>query len=232
MPPAAIFPYLRYRARLLRRPSRYANLFRLIYSSRSRRIVEVGTWNGAHAIQMIQTAALRHPIQKVEYFGFDLFEALDDELFVREFSKRPPKCEIVRQRLQATGAQIRLHQGNTLQTLPEAVPSITRADFVFVDGGHSLETIESDWNWVRRLMDESTVVVFDDYYHNTDPQVTDLGCRQLIESLDRSVFDVQILEPVDKFKQDWGELKISMAQVQLARTGCRTYDRLRTAGSK
>lgn len=211
--------YLRYRIRLLRRPKRYANLFATIYENRCRRLVEIGTWNGVHAQQMIRTAALRHPVGNVEYYGFDLFEQLTEEDYQREFSKRPPPLEEVRARLEDTGAQIQLFQGNTMDTLPQAVDTIRGSDLIFVDGGHSLETVASDWENVRRALAPHTVVIFDDYYHNQEPEVRELGSRPLLDSLDRSQYVVDVLDPVDEFPKEWGTLRISMVRVKLRASG-------------
>ncbi len=36
-------------------------------------------------------------------------------------------------------------------------------DFVYIDGGHSYETVNSDWENVQKIMHPKTIVVFDDY---------------------------------------------------------------------
>lgn len=70
-------------------------------------------------------------------------------------------------------------------------------DFVFIDGGHSLETIMKDWMVVQSLMDEKTVVIFDDYYPNTNL----IGARNIVEFIvKKGEFNVEYLEPIDHFK--------------------------------
>lgn len=209
-----ILEHFRYRALLRAHPRRYANLFRTIYRNRCRKMVEIGTWNGVHAEQMIRTAALRHPVESVEYHGFDLFEDLTPEDLEREFSKRPPPQDAVRRRLERTGARIRLHQGNTMETLPAALDSLRGSDLVFVDGGHSPETVASDWHNVRQVLTSETTVIFDDYYHNDEPEVRVLGCRGLVDALDREKYEVELLEPTDSFLKEWGTLRISMVRVR------------------
>jgi hypothetical protein len=205
---------LRYRYRLVTtHPRRYANLFRTIYERRCRSIVEIGTWNGAHAEQMIRTAAVRAPIEDVRYRGFDLFEDLSDEELARELSKRPPRYEEVLARLRRIGADVRLIRGNTRVTLPKATDQLRQADFVFIDGGHSIETITSDWNAVRGAMRADATVVFDDYYVDPGPELEGLGCQTIIAGLDQGRYTVELLEPSDVFAKPWGLLKVRMVRV-------------------
>lgn len=209
---------LEYR-RLLRttQPRRYVNLFQTIYERRCRSIVEIGTWNGLHAEQMIRTAAVRRDIESVQYCGFDLFEDLTDEQLTQEFSKRPPSYQDVLQRLQLTGADVRLVRGNTRDTLSRSGELLRDADLVFIDGGHSIETIAADWNAVRQTMGPGTTVIFDDYYPDAGPELEGLGCQSLIDHLDRSCYSVEVLEPTDSFEQPWGVLRVRMTRVTLAR---------------
>ena len=209
-----------YRRRLTRMAnSRYRHLIETVYRRRCRTLVEVGTYDGLHARQMIETAGTFHPMNEIEYYGFDLFEHLTDHDLEAEFSKKPPPAAEVAQRLEKTGAQVRLFIGYTQETLPTFVEEIKGADtcidFVFIDGGHSIETIASDWGQIRNILTASTVVLFDDYYTNIEPEVQGVGCQQLIDTLDRREYGVDILEPEDHFEKEWGILKVRMARVKL-----------------
>lgn len=210
---------LRYYARLAtREPRRYRTLLGIVYRRRPRVIVEIGTHRGQNAIQMIQTASVFHRLSEIQYIGFDLFEELTREELEREFSLEPPPYEQVRKTLESLGASVRLFQGYSQDTLPRFVEDPERpkeVDFVFVDGGHSIETIASDWASVRRLMSAETVVVFDDYYLNDESELPGVGCQSLIDGLDRDEFDVAVLEPEERFQHDWGVLRIKMASVRL-----------------
>ena len=196
------------------RPRRYRNLFRVIHERRCRCIVEVGTWNGVHARQMIQTAAIHHPVGTVKYLGFDLFEGLTDELLRQELSKRPPAFEDVQRVLESTGAQIRLFRGNTRETLPGAIDQLREGDLFFIDGGHSIETIASDWSAIERALRPGATVIFDDYYMNDPSEVPGLGCQTIVDTLDRTRYDVTLLDPIDQFAKTWGVLKVRFAQVR------------------
>jgi hypothetical protein len=49
-------------------------------------------------------------------------------------------------------------------------------DLIFIDGGHRLETVWSDWLGVQPLLDENTLVRFDDYWNREQA-----GCKTLVD---------------------------------------------------
>lgn len=195
------------------RPKRYANLLKVINENKCRRIMEIGVFDGVHATQMISVAKIFHPAEQIEYFGFDLFELLTEEELKQEFAKRPPVFHEVQERLEKTGANIHLYRGNTKATLPQLKNSLDPMDFIFIDGGHCIDTISSDWKSVKDLMTERTIVIFDDYFTNTEPEVKGIGCQTLIDSLDRNIYRVEILKPMDTFVHEWGILEVNMVKV-------------------
>ncbi|MCC6191380.1 MAG: class I SAM-dependent methyltransferase [Anaerolineales bacterium] len=193
-------------------PRRYEHLLAEIDAYKPRVIVEVGTHRGDRAVQMVQQAARHRPIEEIEYHGFDLFEEMTPNVLEREFSKQPPGIEAVMGRLQATGAQVHLHQGDTKDTLAQFT---TNADLIFVDGGHSHETIASDWRHLQRSMGPTTVTVFDDYYGpRRVPETENVGCNALIDALRADEWTVGRLLGTDHFMKPWGELAISMFKVR------------------
>lgn len=195
------------------KPKRYANLLKIVFQNKCRRIMEIGVFDGAHAKQMIEIAKMSYSASEVEYIGFDLFELLSSRKLEEEFSKRPPSCQEVQDFLDKTGARILLYMGDTKQTISEYKDKLKNIDFIFIDGGHSIETITSDWNHVEDLMSEKTIVVFDDYYMNEEPAIQGLGCKIIIDYLDPEIYEVEILKPMDRFKKEWGVLNVNMVKV-------------------
>jgi predicted O-methyltransferase YrrM len=191
----------------MHRPRRYDYLFEEIKKNKTKRLLEIGTWNGRRAKKMIETALASGG--GVEYYGFDLFEQMTEAVHARELSKRPPRKKEVEQFLSGPGVKIALFQGYTTDTLPKAVPALPQMDFIFIDGGHSIETIANDWEWCRKLMRADTVVVFDDYYFDRD----DVGAKAVIEKIDPSLYSVEILPIRDRFKKEWGVLSINFVRV-------------------
>jgi Glycosyltransferase len=185
---------------------RYAQVLDIIRETKAQRIVEVGTWSGARAVQMIQEAAKHHPIGEVEYAGFDLFEQQTGESYRREFSKQAWPYEVVMRRLLATRAKYQLITGPTSETMKTA--NLHGHDLYFIDGGHSVETITNDWGFVSQWMKVGSVAIFDDYYDNSTNE--NIGCNKVVEQIDLSEFDVKFLPVVTETEK---KLLISMVKV-------------------
>lgn len=197
-------------------PERYSNLFRLILLNHCYNIVEIGVFDGRNARWMIETAQVQSPGWRTNYHGFDLFEDLNDDDLEREFSKRALPIAEVKDALDETGASVTLVRGNTIDTLPNHLFDIYPVpDFIFIDGGHSEETIASDWWHINKEIDSDAIVVFDDYYPNRHDAMAGLGCNSVIDALDRELYEVEFLQPVDSFEKDWGTLDIQMVKVCL-----------------
>jgi predicted O-methyltransferase YrrM len=174
--------------------SRYDKLLELIDQYKPKSIIEIGVWNGANAIRMINRAKQYHP--DISYTGYDLFEDATSETDAVEFNvKGHNSARAVAAYIKAsTGVEPAIVKGNTNETLKQN----TIADFVFLDGGHSVETIFSDYNRI----DQSSVVVLDDYY--TDgPDTRKYGCNNLVEILIMTTGEfkrVDIIPPKDPVK--------------------------------
>ncbi len=214
--------HLRVRGRYALFTRRYRNLLQTVHRRRCCTFVEVGVFRGDCALEMIQTAALSHAPGDIVYYGFDLFEDLSAQDLEREFSLVPPSCDEVQRRLQRTGAHIELFQGYSRDTLPSFVEQrcgdagredARPIDLIFLDGGHSVETIAEDWRNLEALVGPETAVIFDDYYPQARPELGGVGCNQLIDGLDRDRYRVEILEPEDRFRKSWGVLAIRMVRV-------------------
>ena len=202
--------------------NRYQLLLREVRRTRPcTRVVEVGTWNGARAEQLAMAALSSNA--HVTYHGFDLFEMQTEEDFAEELSKRPPSEATVRERLERFAAMLaggpwrpwsrhgrgvrpwmprsfsyELHKGYTRDTMPAFADEHERSvDFVFIDGGHSIETIENDWTCAARLVRVGGTIVLDDHYQN-DALTDRFGCNFLRERLRLDpAWDVDVLPVVD-----------------------------------
>lgn len=164
------------------------------------RFLEVGAHDGTRAAALIAHWQ-KMTNRPISYFGFDLFEDMTPGLGVKEVVKSRPAPSIadVRKRLSKTGAKIHLTKGNTREVLPKAVAEMLDRglgiDLIFIDGGHSLDTVESDWGAIKPLVEKGAVVLFDDYFENR----TDIGCKPLVDRLRADpAWDVGLLDPLDK----------------------------------
>lgn len=160
---------------------RYDQLLKLIDLLKPQRIVEIGTWSGDNAIRMIQRAQRHH--KTIEYYGYDLFEDATELTDKFEFNVKPHNTEqsvFDKITKNCPDALIQLFKGNTRQTLKNNPP---QGDFCYIDGGHSIETIASDYRYCSHI----PVTVFDDYYLHDErgecPDIEIVGCNKLISSL-------------------------------------------------
>lgn len=202
---------------------RYADLLKTARDRRCRVLLEVGVYRGGRAAQMIRAAMLSRPAHQITYYGFDLFEGLTSEDLRAEFSKRPSPEATVRRRLERTGARIELFKGYSQETIPRFVSDhlgVTRPpDLVFLDGGHSADTVAEDWRNLEPLLGADTVVLLDDYYPEEPPELVGIGCNRLVDDLDRQRYRVEILATEDRFAKQWGELAIRMVRVSRRGSG-------------
>lgn len=185
-------------------PRRYGQLTRIVYDLKPKEVVEIGTWNGERALEMIKV----NPDMK--YIGFDLFEDATRESDEIEKNVKPHHT-LAEVRKKLNGHNVQLIKGNTNSTLSNyANEHQQSADLVYVDGGHSVETIRSDFNNALRLAKPGSVIVLDDYY--VDMPESDLdqwGCNRVLE---QSGYDYTVLPISDPVK---GGGRTKMAMVQL-----------------
>lgn len=199
-----------------RKTDRYANLDEALALLAGRgvrvlRFLEVGTYDGRRAAGLLTRWRARYaPGEVPAYYGFDLFEDMTPALSRDELSKSrlPPRRDEVRRTLLRAGADVLLFRGNTRDTLPVAATSLPAMDLIFVDGGHSLETVASDWDAVKGLLAPHAIALFDDYYLNRD----DYGCRPLVDALSPGEYRVTLLDPVDRYEHTG--LAIRMVSVE------------------
>jgi hypothetical protein len=159
--------------------TRHDDLIDLIDFYMPRTLIEIGTYDGINAGRMLKAARKHHP--NPSYIGYDLFEDATPEINDKEFNLKGTKSEEKARRSInkiCPGIDFKLIKGDTKQTLKHAV-----ADFVFIDGGHSIETIAHDYNALK----DSEVIVLDDYYEPDKqglcPDIIKFGCNILVDSL-------------------------------------------------
>lgn len=205
------------------RLQRYDQLSHSLASRECHSLVEIGTWNGNRAKELIDASLQRN--REVTYHGFDLFEALTDEDLEDELSKRPPrqaevaaslerhrKAWLVRSVLMPWRPRrfsFELHAGYTRDSLPRfaAERPDFRADWVFIDGGHAVKTIENDWRHCSAFVAPRGEIYLDDYYGQRN-LAERFGCNQLVERLRaQPEWDVAVLPATDTIP-DLGTIQI------------------------
>ena len=195
--------------------NRYDQLPVIVERIKPRTLVEVGTWNGERALILCR-AALKHNAA-VQYTGYDLFEDATNETDAAELNvKKHFSVADVSAKLDALKAEhpefsYRLVKGNTRDTLH---PKQVVADFAYIDGGHSVETIAGDFAALKLCK----VVILDDYYipdaAGKMPDISKFGCNSLLKGMDHQILPQR--DPV----RDGG-------MVQMAAVGVVIADRMR-----
>lgn len=182
--------------------SRYAELTSVCRARDPATILEIGVWRGDRSVKMLRASPRCR-----KYVGFDLFEDMDDATFEGEHmgSCFPAQLDVVKSRLLKArpDVDVQLIKGNTMETLPEFVENTgtPHFDFIYLDGGHSLETVASDWQAVEQLMDDNSVVAFDDYYLNDDTR----GCKKLIDGLNSDRFKKHFFSCIEQIPPELAE---------------------------
>ena len=178
---------------------RYNYLWEYIEKFNISSIMEIGTYTGDHALKMIETAEKLNSTKTVHYYGFDLFEDMTKELFDYEVAKWPSSMSEIHLKLSNTTADVELIKGNSNITLPLFIEKNKNIhiDLIFIDGGHSVETMQSDWNNISKIIDDDTIVLCDDYLVYSDGTAPTWGSRQVIDNLDKLEWDIKILPNSD-----------------------------------
>jgi len=157
---------------------RYIHLLEIVKQMKPKRILEIGTWSGARARQMLELSP------NSEYFGFDLFEEATDETDKEEKNvKKHYSLDDVTERL--NGLNARLYKGNSRNTLKEYLDEYgeNSADCVFIDGGHSVETIQSDYDYAKKIVQKNGIIIFDDFYTEMpDEELKLYGAQEILKN--------------------------------------------------
>ncbi len=207
--------------------NRDKNIVDLIRQHKSHILMEIGVWRCVTSVAMIEAAAEQWSIEDVTYYGFDVFADIsvngDRSFWKREKSSVPWSHKHATSHLEQLGAKTHLFQGMTQETLPSFVnamkpnigPNSPQAsiDFIWLDGGHTYETVANDWHHVRQLMRLHTVVLFDDYA--VEWQNDKWGVNRVVDSIDRNIYSVDFLEPHDLYKCGKDEGKFCIVKVML-----------------
>jgi len=178
------------------------------------RILEIGTYDGVRAKQLIDIA-VKCGMTNIEYYGFDFFEDSNPDVQAAECLNAHPirhetdvaKAFAVNLKLK----KVQLFKGDSKVTLPAAKPSLPKMNVIFVNGGHALNTIQSDLENSLLLSDDKTEIVVDNYYAGDNSK----GCAFIVDNdvSKRHGLNVKICETVDHL--DNTNINIKLVRVKL-----------------
>jgi|LakMenEpi03Aug12_release.lakeMendotaPanAssembly.Ray.scaffolds.fasta_scaffold211744_2 hypothetical protein len=177
-------------------------------------ILEIGVFNGNFAERLLKTASKSYPDSKIHYLGVDLFkEGLTQDKYAAEVSLYPKTLMEVQSRLSnLDNTKVELIQGDSTKVLP-LIPKHLKFDLIHIDGGHSFETVKSDWKNVMEIIGPRTVVFFDDYTNRRGITKGGFGVKEVVDSIDPSKFQVKLSKNRDYFWKTYGLLSLKIAMV-------------------
>jgi predicted O-methyltransferase YrrM len=210
-------------ARILSRIWRYKIRFRIdrkeiickiVVLEKPRRILEIGSRNGTLAKRILDLCQ-RNSIE-TEYTGIDLFsDLINQEIHDLEVSQWPNNLEDLKVELTSKfpNFSIRLLKGFSVEVLEEIKNE--KFDLIIIDGGHSFETVLSDWIKSSKLLTDNGSIVFDDYTNNTGYLKGGIGVKRVIDDyIDFRIWEITKKSSKDIFVHDWGFLVTQMVQVK------------------
>ena len=168
-------------------------------------------YNGRRTIQMIEAAKIFN--KNIEYYGFDLFEGLTKKIYNTEASKFPWTIDKIKELLN-NRAKIFLYKGFTNETLKEFSLKKVNMDFIFVDGGHSVKTIENDLYYSLKIADKNAYIIFDDFYKTGTIDTTKFGSNKIYEKLKLSKNQPTFLPFSDAYTNGNEKKVIKMFMIQ------------------
>jgi hypothetical protein len=158
-------------------------------------IAEIGTHKGGTAQQLISLFAPR--VERLTYYGYDIFDGDNPDIVFHKNErngKAPALYSVADSTLKKmqrlhSNVDYKLHKGFTTDTLTP-----NKFDFVYIDGGHSYETVKHDYSMVK----DSSIIVFDD--------VKITGVNKFINELKDNGVAVEIVDTVVS-KHVWAVIK-------------------------
>jgi len=190
---------------LISNTKRYSNILFLIMIYRPKSIMEIGVYKGQRSIEMILAAKIFN--KDISYYGFDLFKNINENIKNKELSKFPYTKRKIQQRLKKY-AKVKLFEGYTKDTLDKIHNK--KIDLIFIDGGHSIQTINNDWEKSKKFHKKNTIIIFDDYYVNDKKIIKNFGCNKIIKKISSYNYKKKFCFFTDRFNNQNNKLNIKM----------------------
>lgn len=173
--------------------NRYEQLNNIIMFVKPKVVLEVGTFKGDRAIEMCKV--MTNQGQNVHYIGFDVFEDGTPEFNKQEMNGKGNSVyqDVIAkltqfQTLTEGKFTFELFRGKTCDTL--AHMNLGATDFVFIDGGHSVETIAGDYEALK----DAKVIVFDDFYLD-GVDTKKFGCNEIVNKIPHTLLPMAEKQP-------------------------------------
>ena len=174
-----------------------------ILLSSPKKFLEIGIFQGVTARNICELLYKIHGIN-FKYIGIDIFEHDEKsknevipninfknplkQFYYRYVKKENPYSLIsVKKLLKKFEKNIEIFKGDSKKILPTI--DLSEVDYVFIDGGHSYETVKNDLNNCKIVIENKGTVLCDDYNLSYAP-----GVKKAIDEFSSSKqYDIKIL---------------------------------------
>ena len=174
-----------------------------ILLSKPKKFLEIGIFQGVTARNICELLCKIHK-NNFNYIGVDKFD-LDEksknevipninfknplkQFYYRYVKKENPYSLIsVKKLLKKFEKNIEIFKGDSKKILPNI--DLTQIDYAFIDGGHSYETVKSDLNNCKVVIENNGMILCDDYDLSYAPGVK----KAIDEFVAKEQYDIKIL---------------------------------------
>jgi predicted O-methyltransferase YrrM len=179
-------------------------LFEQIEIHKPKNFLEVGVFQGVTSRNICEKLNLIHGNQ-FNYYGIDIFEdsnnLLDDKEMTSKHNKisNPLKnllynvifkenlnsLKSVNKLLKKFSHNVRLYKGLSDEILSKL--DMSKIDFVFLDGGHSYETVKNDLFLILKSIKKNKIIICDDYDQKN------YGVKKAVDEIINNVTEIKEL---------------------------------------
>jgi hypothetical protein len=143
--------YLRY----FSQPSQDRPLYKAVLRRPVRSMVELGIGSSARTKRLLEIASWKADARPLRYTGIDLFEA-------RATKQAGMSLKEAFAELRLPDVKTQLVPGDPNMALRRVANSLTGTDLLLVADGHDSDSLEAAWNWMPRMLTESSLVFIEE----------------------------------------------------------------------
>lgn len=178
-----------------------------------KKILEIGVHTGDFALRILNSISPTS-IESVHYVGVDLFSEMQDlKNYNKEVSLWAESENFVYKKIKQKfpTVHVQLHRGYSSKIL---VTLKEKFDIIFIDGGHSFETVKNDWEVSSQsLLRKGGAIYFDDYCNSKQSLRSGFGIKKVVDNIDPEKWSVEFMKISDYFLKDWGVLSLKIIKV-------------------
>ena len=203
------FQIFKYKLRI----DRKSHMIRDVKRIQPKKILEIGVHTGDFALRLLDSISTANN-EGVHYVGVDLFSEMQDlDNYSKEVSLWAESENFVYEKIKQKfpSVHVQLYTGYSSKILFSLKEKF---DIIFIDGGHSFETVKNDWEVSSQsLLKKGGVIYFDDYCNSKQSLKSGFGIKKVVDNIDTDKWSVEFMKISDYFSKDWGILSLKIVKV-------------------